>query len=200
MNISFIGAGNVASSLGTLFSKAGHTVKYGTQNPKDNQLSVADAISFGEVICFAIPFSAMNEVLSANKENLKGKIVVDITNAINIADWSPLFLGEDSGGEQTARLLPDSKVVKAFNTIFADVMKEEKQLFDGQKLTAFIASDDNEAATTIKKLADEAGFNGLVVGGIRNARHLEAIAHLNIAIALGGGGTDAGFTYFQRKA
>lgn len=200
MNISFIGAGNVASSLGALFSKAGHTVKYGTQNPKGNQLSVADAISFGEVICFAIPFSAMNEVLSANKENLKGKIVVDITNAINIADWSPLFLGEDSGGEQTARLLPDSKVVKAFNTIFADVMKEEKQLFDGQKLTAFIASDDNEAATTIKKLADEAGFNGLVVGGIRNARHLEAIAHLNIAIALGGGGTDAGFTYFQRKA
>jgi predicted dinucleotide-binding enzyme len=199
MNISFIGAGNVASSLGNLFTNAGHTVKYGTQNPNDNQLSVADAISFGEVVCFAIPFSAMNEVLSANKENLKGKIVVDITNAINIADWSPLFLGEDSGGEQTARLLPESKVVKAFNTIFADVMKVEKQLFEGQKLTAFIASDDNDAATTIKKLADEIGFAGLIVGGIKNARHLEAMAHLNIAIALGGGGTDAGFRYFQRK-
>jgi predicted dinucleotide-binding enzyme len=199
MNISFIGAGNVASSLGNLFTNAGHTVKYGTQNPNDNQLSVADAISFGEVVCFAIPFSALNEVLSANKENLKGKIVVDITNAINIADWSPLFLGEDSGGEQTARLLPESKVVKAFNTIFADVMKVEKQLFEGQKLTAFIASDDNDAATTIKKLADEIGFAGLIVGGIKNARHLEAMAHLNIAIALGGGGTDAGFRYFQRK-
>lgn len=199
MNISFIGAGNVASSLGGLFSNAGHTVKYGTPSPNLNQLSVAEAIAFGEVVCFAIPYAAMNEVLTLNKEALKGKIVVDCTNAINIADWSPLFLGEDSGGEQTARLLPDSKVVKAFNTIFADVMKTDKQQFVGQKLTAFIASDDAEAANMIKKLADEAGFNGFVVGGIKNARHLEAMAHLNIAIALAGGGTEAGFTYFQRK-
>ena len=200
MNISFIGAGNVASSLGNLFTNAGHSVKYGTQNPNDNQSSISDACAFGEVVCFAIPFSAMNEVLTANKETLKGKIVVDITNAINIADWSPLFLGEDSGGEQTARLLPESKVVKAFNTIFADVMKVDKQILDGQKLTAFIAADDSEAAATIKKLADDAGFNGFIVGGIKNARHLESIAHLNIAIAMGGGGTDAGFAYLQRKA
>lgn len=199
MNISFIGAGNVASSLGNLFSQVGHSVKYGTQNPNSTQFSVVDAISHGEVICFAIPFSVMNEVLTVNKDALKGKIVVDITNAINIEDWSPLFLGEDSGGEQTARLLPESKVVKAFNTIFADVMKIDKQQFEGQKLTAFIASDDADASAVVKRLADDAGFNGLVVGGIKNARHLESIAHLNIAIAMGGGGTDAGFTYFQRK-
>lgn len=199
MNISFIGAGNVASSLGNLFANSGHTVKYGTQNPNDGQLSISEACIFGEVVCFAIPYSAMENVLIINKESLKGKIVVDITNAINIEDWSPLFLGEDSGGEQTARLLPESKVVKAFNTIFADIMKPEKQQFDGQKLTAFIASDDTEAALTIKKLADEAGFSGFVVGGIKNARYLEAIAHLNIAVAMSGGGTDAGFTYFQRK-
>lgn len=199
MNISFIGAGNVASSLGNLFANSGHTVKYGTQNPNDGQLSISEACIFGEVVCFSIPYSAMENVLTINKESLKGKIVVDITNAINIEDWSPLFLGEDSGGEQTARLLPESKVVKAFNTIFADVMKPEKQQFNGQKLTAFIASDDTEAAETIKNLADEAGFSGFVVGGIKNARHLEAIAHLNIAVAISGGGTDAGFTYFQRK-
>jgi len=199
MNVSFIGAGNVASNLGNLFSNAGHKVVYGTQTPNENQMSVSNAILFGEVVCFAIPFSAMSEVLTSNKEVLKGKIVVDITNAINIADWSPLFLGEDSGGEQTARLLPDSEVVKAFNTIFADVMKADKQQFEGQKLTAFIASDDAEACVIVKKLADDAGFNGLIVGSIKNARHLEAIAHLNIAIALGGGGTNAGFTYFQRK-
>lgn len=154
MNISFVGAGNVASSLGNLFANAGHKVNYGTQNPIGNQLSIADAIFFGEVVCFAIPFSAMKELLTTYKENLKGKIVVDITNAIHNADWSTLFLGEDSGGEQTARLLPKSKVVKAFNTIFADVMKTDKQLFEGQKLTAFIASDDIAAAAIIKKLAD----------------------------------------------
>lgn len=199
MNISFIGAGKVASQLGNLFTNAGHNVKYGTQNPKENQLNISDACAFGSIVCFAIPYTAMNSVLVNHRAELKGKIVVDITNAINIEDWSPLFLGEDSSGEQTARLLPESKVVKAFNTIFADVMKSNTQVFNGQKLTAFIASDDVNAATAIKKLADESGFDGLIVGGIKNARHLEAIAHLNIAIAMNGGGTDAGFTYFQRK-
>ncbi|WP_027379006.1 NADPH-dependent F420 reductase [Chryseobacterium daeguense] len=199
MKISFIGAGNVASNLGNLFEKAGHNVKYGTQNPQDQLLSIAEACHYGEIVFCAIPFSAMEGVLTTNKEALKNKIVVDVTNPINIQDWSPLFLGENSGGEQTAKLLPESKVVKAFNTIFADVMPIEKQTFHGQKLTAFIASDDPEAADIIKNLADEAGFNGLIVGNIINARHLESIAHVNIAIALNGGGTDAGFIYFQRK-
>ncbi|MEL7120243.1 MAG: NAD(P)-binding domain-containing protein [Bacteroidota bacterium] len=199
MKIGFVGAGNVASSLGNLFSNAGHSVKYSSPNPSGQQVSISDACKYGEIICFAIPYSAMEGVLKEHESLLKGKIVVDITNAINIEDWSPLFLGEDSGGEQTARLLPNSKVVKAFNTIFADVMKKEKQTFNEQKLTTFIASDDIDAAQAVRQLAEDAGFHGFVVQGIKNARHLEAMAHLNIAIALGGGGTDAGFTYFQRS-
>jgi len=200
MNIGFVCAGNVAQSLGGLFSESGNMVMYGTPNPKGDQLSISEVCSFGEVVCFAIPFQAMNEVLTAQRANLKGKIVVDITNAINLEDWSPIFLGEESGAELAARLLPESKVVKAFNTIFADVMTNEKQQFNDEKLTAFIASDDKEAALVIKELADNAGFRGLVVEGLKNARHLEAMAHLNIAIALAGGGTNAGFIYFQEKA
>lgn len=198
MNISFVGAGNVASNLGGLFTAAGHSVKYSSPNPKEEQISIEAACRYGELVCFAIPYSAMEKVLTEYRELLQEKIVVDITNAINIEDWSPLFLGEDSGGEQTARLLPASRVVKAFNTVFADVMSHEKQVFDGQKLTVFIASEDAEAAEIVKQLADGAGFHGFVLKGIKNSRHLEAMAHLNIAIALGGGGTDAGFTYFQR--
>ncbi len=199
MKISFVGAGKVASSLGNLFTNAGHSIIYATPNPKENQVSISEACEFGEVVCFAIPYDAMEEVLTANKEALKNKVVVDITNAINLEDWSPLFLGETSGAEEAAKLLPESKVVKAFNTIFADVMSPEKQQFNGQKLTAFIASDNEVAATTVKNLAEESGFDSLVVGNLKNARHLEAMAHLNISIALDGGGTDAGFVYVQRK-
>ncbi|MCX6317643.1 MAG: NAD(P)-binding domain-containing protein [Bacteroidetes bacterium] len=199
MNIGFVGAGKVALSLGNLFSGAGYTVKYGTHHPEHDQLSVAGVIACSEVVCFAVPFTAMTALLTTHKEALTGKIVVDITNPINSADWSPLLLGNDSGGEQTARLLPDSAVVKAFNTVFADVMNKEKQEFNGQKLTVFIASDNNEAAEIVTTIANDAGFHGLVVGGIKQARHLESIAHVNIAIALAGGGTDAGFIYAQRK-
>ena len=199
MRISFIGAGNVATNLGGLFNSAGHEIVYATQNPRENQVSVAQACLHGEIVCFAIPYDAMHGVLTENKGALKGKIVVDITNAINLDDWSPLLLGqENSGAEEAAKLLPESSVVKAFNTIFADVMKPEKQKFHGQPLTAFIASDDEEAAQVIKQLADEAGFSGFIVGPLKNARYLEAMAHLNIAIALIGGGTDAGFSYHQR--
>lgn len=198
MKINFVGAGNVAQNLGRLFQQVGHTVHYSSPNPKENQISIAEACKEGDMICFAIPYQAMKDVLTANKPSLKGKIVVDITNAINLENWSPLFLGEDSGGEQTARLLPESKVVKAFNTIFADVMVDGKQTINRNPLIAFIASDDMEAAQEVKQLADQIGFKGFVVNGIKNARHLEAMAHLNISIALDGGGTDAGFAYHQR--
>jgi 8-hydroxy-5-deazaflavin:NADPH oxidoreductase len=197
MKISFIGAGNVATNLGSLFIHAGHTVFYGKRQPNASQLSIADAISHSEIICFAVPFSAMENLLTTFQEALSDKIVIDVTNPINIHDWSPLLLGEEnSAGEQTAKLLPKSKVVKAFNAIFADVMTPEKQVFNGEKLTAFIASDSSEAAKIVKRLADEAGFSGFIVGGIKNARYLEAMAHLNINIA-GSGGTNAGFKFFQ---
>jgi 8-hydroxy-5-deazaflavin:NADPH oxidoreductase len=197
MKISFIGAGNVATNLGSLFNNAGHTVFYGKRQPNPHQLSIAAAINQGEIVCFAVPFNAMKDLLIEFKEALSDKIVIDVTNPININDWSPLLLGEEnSAGEEIAKLLPKSKVVKAFNAIFADVMTPEKQVFNGEKLTAFIASDSSEAAKVIKNLADEAGFSGFIVGGIKNARYLEAMAHLNIAIA-GSGGTNAGFKFFQ---
>ncbi|MEM8764966.1 MAG: NAD(P)-binding domain-containing protein [Bacteroidota bacterium] len=199
MKIGFVGAGNVASNLGALFSAAGHEVKYATPNPKEGQLSIPEVCNYGTIVCFAIPFGAMKDVLTDNAEALAGKIVVDITNAIHLEDWSPIFLGEESGAELASRLVPESRVVKAFNTIFADVMHPEKQQIKGQKLTCFIASDDSEALEIVEQLSQEAGFHSVAIRGLKNARHLEAMAHLNIAIAVGGGGTAAGFAYLQSE-
>ncbi|MEO1653580.1 MAG: NAD(P)-binding domain-containing protein [Bacteroidota bacterium] len=199
MQISFIGSGNVARSLGHLFQAAGHQVLYSNPKPSPPQRSIPEAIQAGEVVCLAIPFTAIQSVLEKNKEALKGKILVDISNAIHLKDWSPLHLGpENSGAEEVARWAPQARVVKAFNTVFADVMQTDKQVFEGKALTAFIASDDAEAAKLVKQLADEAGFQGFLAGPLKNARYLEAMAHLNISIALAGGGTDAGFIYQQR--
>lgn len=198
MKIGFIGAGKVASKFGGLLTIAGHKVKYGARVPANDTVSIAEAIEFGDVVFLAVPYVAIATLLSENKSLLKGKIIVDMSNPIN-TDWSPVFLGEDSSGEQTSRILPGSKVVKAFNTVFADIMDAQKTTYNGIKGTAFIASDDHEAALIVKSLADDVGFGGLVINGIKNARYMEAMANLNIAIALNGGGTDAGFIYFQRK-
>lgn len=204
MKIGIIGTGNVAQNLGNLFFENGFGVTFGSRNA-DEKLADKTVESFGvtaknaDVVIFAIPYTAFKEVATELKDELGGKIVIDLTNPLN-ADWSPLNLGaENSAGEENAQHLPNSKVVKAFNTIFADVMKADKQSFNGEKLTVFVAGDDAEANQTVADLANKIGFSAMVVGGIKNARYLEAIAHLNIQIAVGmQGGTDAGLTYFQR--
>ncbi|WP_196890420.1 NADPH-dependent F420 reductase [Aureivirga marina] len=198
MKISFLGAGNVARNLGGLFTKAGYTVKFSKPNPEGELLSIAEACDFGDIVFITTPYDAVKDILTKNRERLSGKIVVDVTNAINIQDWSPLFLGEKSAAEISSKLIPEAKVVKAFNTVFADMMNEKDLVYNGEKLTTFIASDSEEAANTIKEIADKSDFSGIVLGSLKNARYLEALAHLNISLALAGKGTKAGFLYFSK--
>lgn len=197
MNISFIGAGTLAQSLGNLFQQAGHQVFYSSPTPEAPILSIAAAIEKSNIICCAIPYKALAEVLPQYEAALANKIVIDSSNPIHLDTWAPIFLGEDSAGEQTARLLPNSKVVKAFNSIFADAMTAKQGQIQGQPLTAFIAADDATASATVAQLAETIGFVAVQLKGLQQARHLEALAHLNISIALAGGGTSAGFVYVQ---
>ena len=205
MHITIIGTGNVGQKLGRLIANAGHTVIFGAQNPVGVQLPInasvlnlKEAIIAGEVVFFAIPFTAYEDLLPSLETHLSGKIVVDVSNPLN-DDWSPLNLGSDnSAGEIVSKLLPSSKVVKAFNTIFADIMTDTGLNRKGNKVTAFIAGNDENAVDVIKSLASDMGTMPIVVGGIENARYLEAVAHLNIQLAVGqGGGTNAAFVYFQ---
>ena len=131
---------------------------------------------------------------------LEGKIIIDNTNPLN-DDWSPLLLGqENSAGEEIQRALPKSFVVKAFSTIFADIMQKEAHNRAGHTITAFIAGNDDGAKNTIMQLAQEVGFAPLNVGDITSSRYLEAMGHLNIRIAVPlGGGTNAAYLYHQVK-
>jgi predicted dinucleotide-binding enzyme len=205
MNITIIGAGNVGQKLGGLIANAGHTVIFGAQNPEGVNLSInasvqnlKKAINASEVVFFAIPFTAYEDLLPSLEADLSGKIVVDVSNPLN-DDWSPLNLGNNnSAGEMVAKLLPSSKVVKAFNTIFADIMTDAGLNRKGNKVTAFIAGNDEKAVDVIKAIASDIGTSPVIAGSIENARYFEAIAHLNIQLAVGqGGGTDAAFVYFQ---
>jgi hypothetical protein len=203
MNISIIGAGNVGQKLANLLQAAGHDIFIGlndlTKKPESTSYrygSIEQAAKSGDLVLFAVPYTAYADLLPKLADSLEGKIVIDVTNPIN-ADWSPLLLGEEnSAGETVAQLLPKSRVVKAFNTVFADIMTKERMNRDGQKVTAFIAGDDAQANETVAKLAGEMGFAPVIVGPLRCTRYLEAMAHLNIQIAVGmKGGTNAAFVY-----
>lgn len=207
MQVGIIGGGNVGHGLAALLRGAGHEVTVGLRpgaRPRADApyrlATVEEAADRGEVVVVAVPFAAAAQALAPLAASLAGKVVVDATNPLN-DDWSPLPLGaETSAGEEVQRLLPGAMVVKAFNTVFADVMRPDRLDRGGRRVTAFIAGDHDGANRTVEALARSAGFAPLVTGPLRNARYLEAMAHLNIAVALGGAGTDAAFLYDARPA
>lgn len=207
MNIGILGGGQVGSALAQLARSAGHSVCIGQRNAAQREdgvpvLPMAAACAQADLVIIAIPFTACAEALPALNAVLAGKTVVDATNPLQ-ADWSPLLLGaHDSAAQQIAALLPAARVVKAFNTVFADVMNPHGQLrAGGSRITVFVASDDTSAADLVAALASDLGFATQRVGALAHARFLEAMAHLNIAIAVGqGGGTNAAFIYDQASA
>jgi predicted dinucleotide-binding enzyme len=201
MKIAILGTGSVGQRLYQLISPLTPSVQLCARKPELDRPDYAQGAQAADMVLLALPFTALTDVLPGLEAALKGKIVVDCTNPLH-ADWSPLLLGQEhSAGEETARLLPGSRVVKAFNTIFADVMTTDRQDRGGLRTTAFIAGDDAQAKSAVLSLARQAGFEPLDVGPLRMARHLESMAHLNIQIAVGQkGGTNAAFVYHQQAA
>ncbi|RUL73644.1 NADPH-dependent F420 reductase [Dyella choica] len=205
MKIALLGGGNFGGNLGNLLADAGHDVVVGLRDParvrSDARYrvdSITAAAQHGDVVIIAILYQACAQVLAPLEPLLRGKIVVDATNALQ-DDWSPLPLGSvGSAARILSAVLPQARLVKAFNTVFADIMTVQRLDRDGHPVTAFIAGDDAQANTIVANIATDAGFAPLVTGDLDNARYLEAMAHLNIRIALGaGGGTNAGFVYHQ---
>ena len=214
MKIAVIGTGNVGTRIAKLFALANHEVTLGSRN-QQRALEVAAAlgenvrgqtrklaVKDAEVVVIATPWSE-NATIETIQElgDLAEKIVIDCTNPLS-PDYMSNTLGyTTSSSEEIAKLIPQAKVVKAFNTIFADIMQPGKQTFSGHKGTGFYCGDDPEAKKIVAQLIDDAGFEAVDAGILKNARYLEPMAQLNIQIAYGlGGGTDVAFRYMRREA
>jgi len=181
--IAIIGNGNVGGTLGRRWQEAGHNIIYGVREPHGaaDQISVVDAVALAEVVILATPWSAVPDVLHACGR-LDGKILVDCTNPIR-SDFEGLTLGvDDSGGETVARLAPGAKVVKAFNTVGFNIMREPS--FEGGPAAMLVAGDDAEAKTVVMALAEELGFQAADAGPLTQSRGLEAMAWLWISMAM----------------
>jgi predicted dinucleotide-binding enzyme len=121
----------------------------------------------------------------------EGKILVDVTNMLD--KNMDLAIGlTTSGAEELQKLLPRSKVVKAFNAVFAQNRSTGR--VGDNTLTAFVAGEDPDAKRTIMGLARELGFEPLDVGSLKSARYLEPMAVLLINLGYGlNMGTNIGY-------
>lgn len=131
---------------------------------------------------------------------LDGKVVIDITNPL-AADYMGLTLGHDtSAAEEIAKAFPTIELVKAFNTLFAQVLAQGPAFAGGQIATAFYAGDSERARQTARSLIESIGFAAQDAGPLENARYLEPLAGLNIWFGYGAGlGTDIAPAWIARE-
>ncbi len=196
MNISIIGAGNMARGIASRFVDGGHAVTVSdVEAGKAAALAAdlrarrtdarAEAVSAdraldADVVVLALAFDAARDFAAANAGRLAGKVVVDITNPLNATYDGLVTQPGKSAGEELAALLPNSKVVKAFNTTFAGTLVEGK--VDGHRLDVFVAGDDLAAKQTVIGLINAGGLRGIDAGLLTRARELEALGFLGITL------------------
>lgn len=209
MKATVIGAGNMGSAFVKQLTRAGHQVSVTARNlDKARTLAAAhpgavavntdNAAAGADVVVLATSFEdAVAALHSAG--NLDGKVVIDITNPLT-ADYMGLTLGHStSASEEIAKAVPGAQIVKAFNTVFAQVLAEGADFGGGRKVSVFLASDSPAAKETALQLADSMGFATIDAGGLKNARYLEPLAGLNIFLGYGAGlGTSIAPTWLHK--
>ena len=187
MNIGIIGDGNVGSALQRGLTKAGHEARAVGNDPALMKETVRGA----EVVILAVPFGAIDDVVRQVGGELKGKVVIDVTNALN-PDMTLAVGLTTSGAEELQKKVPGARVVKAFNTVFAVHM--DSGTVKGEQLTVFAAGDDAEAKATVLELARGIGFDAVDAGPLSSARQLEPLALQNILLGyVLGMGMEIGF-------
>jgi predicted dinucleotide-binding enzyme len=196
MKVLVIGSGNMAAGFVKQLSVAGHQVRVASRDLAKaralasqhgaSAVALGDAAKGVDAIVVATPYEQVVAALRSLGD-VSGQVVVDITNPLT-ADYMGLTLGHStSAAEEIARALPEVEVVKAFNTVFAQVLAEGADLGAGQKVSVFVASDSARAKQTATSLAESIGFQVVDAGGLKNARYLEPLAGLNIYLGYGAG-------------
>jgi len=198
MNIAIIGAGNVGRALATAFVRAGHDVVLASHDPEDAG-SVAietgataapsntEAATNADLVVLATPFTSAPEIAAEIARAVAGKTVVDVSNRIAFGASGPEIDTTGSNGEELATLLPDSRVIKAFNTLFAS--HQSDPIADGVQLDGYVAGDDADAKQQVLDLIASIGLNPVDVGPLERARQLEGLAFLNMTLNIANNGT-----------
>jgi predicted dinucleotide-binding enzyme len=179
MKIGIIGAGKIGATAAQLFIKAGYAVAISNSRGPDTlkdlvkklgdnaiALSKNGAAAFGDMVLLAAPWSKKEALPDA--DIVKDKIVIDAMNPYK-PDGGLYDLGNSTSSEETAKKLPGSHVVKAFNTIYFKHLADSgnRELPLQERRAIFIAGDNLEAKAKVSRLIEELGFAAIDTGSLR---------------------------------
>jgi NADPH-dependent F420 reductase len=199
--IAIIGAtGNMGSAISKSLSKGNYRLLL-CANKQDKVQALVQQIKSGnasadvegidcsvqasweaDIIIAAIPYEAEKEVAGKIKEMANQKIVISIANPLNETYNGLVTAADTSAAEELQKLLPNSKVIKAFNTTFAADFSTP--VIDDKQVDAFIAGNDEEALQAVTEIVSEAGFNPIVAGDLSVSRTLEHMQLLLIQLGM----------------
>ncbi|NKZ04238.1 NADPH-dependent F420 reductase [Actinomadura latina] len=180
--VSIIGVGNMARALATRALAGGNAVEIiGRDAAKAKEVAAAlggatvgtaGAAPAGDIVILAVPYTSAAAVVGEYGDALHGKVIIDITNPF-AADFKGLATPDgSSAAQEIAKAAPaDAHVVKAFNTLFANVLAAEPA--DDRRLDVFIAGDDAQAKTRVSEFIESLGMRPLDTGQLPMAQALE---------------------------
>jgi 8-hydroxy-5-deazaflavin:NADPH oxidoreductase len=174
-SVTVIGTGNMGQAISSVVSKGGNTVELIGEDDKDKQAS-------GDIVVLAVPYPALSDVIAQRRDELAGKVVVDITNPLNFETFDSLTVPADSSAAaEVAAALPQSRVLKAFNTTFAGTLSAGT--VGPLTTTVLIAGDDSDAKSLLAGVVTAGGLKVIDVGSLKRAREMEAMGFLQIGLA-----------------
>ncbi len=176
--VSILGKGNMGPAIASILEKAGHTVELFDSNDTERPVT-------GDIVVLAVPYPAVSEIVAQRADQLAGKVVVDITNPLNFQTFDSLLVPADSSATaEVAEALPNSRVLKAFNTTFAATLASGT--VGDQPTTVLIAGDDADAKAQLAEIVTTGGLRAVDAGSLGRARELEALGFLQLTLAAAG--------------
>ena len=185
MKIGIIGSGNIGSTLGTLWVKAGHQVLFSSRHPENLQQlvdslgplaragTVEEALSFGDVVFIGVPYGAYPQLGKDYAKQFAGKIVLDAGNAVLARDGEIAKPARENGVALTsAKLLAGARIVRAFNIMSSGKVASFSNRPE-PRIAMPIAGDDPQALKIASRLVRDAGFDPVEVGSLQRSKIFE---------------------------
>jgi predicted dinucleotide-binding enzyme len=182
LKIGILGSGKIGGTLGRHWAKVGHPIFFSSRHPEQlldlaretgNGAQVGtleEAASFGDVILLSFPWR--NKQYLPATDLFKGKVVIDAMNPYSVFG-RVMDLGVSTSSEEVAKILPGARLVKAFNTLFADDLRKEAFKSGKDRRAIFMAGDDQDAKGVVRQLVEEIGFVPVDAGPLREGGRLQ---------------------------